>query len=68
MPFGRYMDPRHRLYEPDSPFAKAIEEHYATLDREIGALLDILRPRPWCSSSATTGPGAWKGPCASTCG
>ena len=42
--FWRYMDPRHRLYEPDSPFAKAIEEHYATLDREIGALLDILPP------------------------
>lgn len=42
--FWRYMDHEHRLYEPDSPFALAIEEHYATLDREIGALLKIIPP------------------------
>lgn len=42
--FWRYMDPLHRLHEPDSPFATAIEDHYITLDREIGALLKILPP------------------------
>lgn len=38
--FWKYFDEGHPRYDPDSPLNGAIEEYYATVDHEIGRLID----------------------------
>jgi predicted AlkP superfamily phosphohydrolase/phosphomutase len=40
--FWRYFDPRHRKYEPGTPFANAIRDYYLHLDKLIGELLALI--------------------------
>jgi predicted AlkP superfamily phosphohydrolase/phosphomutase len=40
--FWKYHDPKHVLYEPDSPFQSAIHDYYRQLDDEIGQVLELL--------------------------
>jgi predicted AlkP superfamily phosphohydrolase/phosphomutase len=39
-----YTDERHWRYQPDNPFIDSIRDYYIYLDREIGAMLDLLPP------------------------
>jgi predicted AlkP superfamily phosphohydrolase/phosphomutase len=43
--FWKYFDPRHRKFEPNSPFADAVRAYYVHVDRLIGELLAAL-PEP----------------------
>ncbi len=38
--FWQFMDPGHVLYEADSPYAGAIADYYAEVDRRLGRILD----------------------------
>jgi predicted AlkP superfamily phosphohydrolase/phosphomutase len=38
--FWKPMDPQHPQHEPNSPFAHAIHDYYAHVDRQVGRLLD----------------------------
>ena len=40
--FWQYCDPRHPLYEPGNKFETAFQDYYRFLDREVGALLEVL--------------------------
>ncbi len=40
--FWQYFDPRHPLYVPGNEFETAFQDYYRFLDREVGALLDVL--------------------------
>ena len=40
--FWQFMDPKHVLYEADSPFATAIADYYAVCDQRIGELLRLV--------------------------
>ena len=40
--FWKYFDPEHHLYEPDSPYAEAILDHYRMIDDRVGRLISLL--------------------------
>lgn len=40
--FWQYYDPRHPLYEPGNKYESAFQDYYRVLDREVGALLEVL--------------------------
>ena len=40
--FWRYVDPRHRLYEPGNPYENVVRDFYIEMDAEIGQLLEVL--------------------------
>ena len=40
--FWRFWDTSHRKHEPDSPFSDTIRRYYATLDTELGRLLELV--------------------------
>ena len=40
--FWQYFDPRHPLYVPGNKFETAFQDYYRFLDREVGALLEVL--------------------------
>lgn len=40
--FWRYMDKKHRLYQPGNPFEQVIFDYYVYVDREIGEILEFL--------------------------
>jgi len=40
--FWQYYDPKHPKYEPGNQFETAFQDYYRYLDREVGALLDVL--------------------------
>jgi predicted AlkP superfamily phosphohydrolase/phosphomutase len=40
--FWSYCDPKHPKYEPGNPFENAFRDYYRLLDREVGALLEVL--------------------------
>ena len=40
--FWKFFDPQHPKYQPESPYAKVVEEYYEYLDGEIGELLGML--------------------------
>lgn len=40
--FWQYMDSKHVLHSPGSPYANAIRDYYRYIDREIGELLTLL--------------------------
>jgi predicted AlkP superfamily phosphohydrolase/phosphomutase len=42
--FWKYFDPRHRKYEPGSPYANAIRDYLIYCDQAIGELLEALPP------------------------
>jgi predicted AlkP superfamily phosphohydrolase/phosphomutase len=37
--FWRYLDPEHRLHEPDSPFRDAIRDYYKLVDEWLGKII-----------------------------
>jgi predicted AlkP superfamily phosphohydrolase/phosphomutase len=43
--FWKYFDPRHRKFEPGSPFADAVRAYYVHVDRLVGELVAAL-PAP----------------------
>jgi predicted AlkP superfamily phosphohydrolase/phosphomutase len=43
--FWKYFDPRHRKFEPNSPFADAVRAYYVHVDKLIGELVGAL-PAP----------------------
>lgn len=43
--FWHYMDPQHRKHEPGHSLGNAIHDYYVALDREVGALLELIDPR-----------------------
>lgn len=40
--FWRFWDTSHRQHEPDSPFSDTMRRYYATLDIELGRLLELV--------------------------
>ena len=40
--FWRFWDTSHRQHEPDSPFSETMRRYYATLDTELGRLLELV--------------------------
>ncbi len=40
--FWQYYDPLHPLYEPGSKYETAFQDYYRLLDKEVGALLEVL--------------------------
>lgn len=40
--FWRFWDASHRKHEPDSPFSDTMRRYYATLDAELGRLLELV--------------------------
>ena len=40
--FWRFWDTSHRQHEPDSPFSDTMRRYYATLDTELGRLLELV--------------------------
>lgn len=40
--FWRFWDASHRKHEPDSPFSDTMRRYYATLDTELGRLLELI--------------------------
>lgn len=42
--FWRFMDKKHRLYEPGNKYENAIHDYYVALDGEIGKVLEELNP------------------------
>ena len=42
--FWQYYDPSHPLYEPGNKYETAFQDYYRFLDREVGALLELLPP------------------------
>jgi predicted AlkP superfamily phosphohydrolase/phosphomutase len=40
--FWQHFDPRHPLYEPGNPFETAFQDYYRFLDKEVGALLEVI--------------------------
>ncbi len=40
--FWRYMDKKHRLYEPGNPYENAIFDYYRYIDKKIGEILELL--------------------------
>jgi len=40
--FWQYYDPSHPLYEPGNKYETAFQDYYRFLDREVGALLELL--------------------------
>jgi predicted AlkP superfamily phosphohydrolase/phosphomutase len=40
--FWRYMDKRHRLYEPGNRYENVIHDYYLELDMEVGRVLNML--------------------------
>ena len=40
--FWRFWDASHRKHEPDSPFSETMRRYYATLDTELGRLLELV--------------------------
>jgi predicted AlkP superfamily phosphohydrolase/phosphomutase len=40
--FWRFVDPEHRRYESDSPFASAMLDYYRDLDARLGRLLELV--------------------------
>lgn len=40
--FWQYYDPTHPKYEPGNKFETAFQDYYRYLDREVGALLELL--------------------------
>lgn len=40
--FWRFWDASHRKHEPDSPFSDTMRRYYATLDTELGRLLELV--------------------------
>ncbi len=39
--FWRFHDPRHRFYQPGSPFASAVRDYYQMCDAQIGELVSL---------------------------
>jgi len=42
--FWRFMDKKHRLYQPGNKYENTIHDYYMLLDNEIGRLLEDLTP------------------------
>lgn len=40
--FWQFMDPRHVLHQPGSPYREAIKDYYLQIDRHVGEILDLL--------------------------
>ncbi len=40
--FWRYMDKKHRKYEPDSEFENVLKDYYKFVDKELGEILEGL--------------------------
>ena len=40
--FWQYQDPRHRLFEADSPYREVVGDYYRLLDGKVGELLELL--------------------------
>jgi predicted AlkP superfamily phosphohydrolase/phosphomutase len=40
--FWQYYDPRHPLYQPGNKYETAFQDYYRFLDKEVGALLEVL--------------------------
>ncbi len=40
--FWKFIDPRHRRYEPGNPFENCIKDYYAHLDAQLGELMEAF--------------------------
>ncbi len=40
--FWKHHDPLHRQHDPESPYKDVVRDYYRLLDREIGAVLELL--------------------------